>query len=89
MYTATSYNFDFDKRKQVVLTDVLNNQAKIEKAKNYIFSYINEHPEQFYSDLKRAISAWMNTRLSIIQAAEFQLYFSSMISPRMRPEIRK
>ncbi|MCJ2148815.1 MULTISPECIES: DUF3298 and DUF4163 domain-containing protein [Bacillus] len=54
MYTVTSYNFDFDKHKQVVLTDVLNNQAKIEKAKNYIFSYINEHPEQFYSDLKKS-----------------------------------
>ncbi|MDI5790913.1 hypothetical protein PO124_28335 [Bacillus licheniformis] len=35
MYTVTSYNFDFDKHKQVVLTDVLNNQAK-SKGKNYI-----------------------------------------------------
>ena len=40
MYTVTSYNFDFDKHKQVVLTDVLNNQAKIEKAKT-IFSAIS------------------------------------------------
>ncbi|KAA6447619.1 DUF3298 and DUF4163 domain-containing protein [Bacillus swezeyi] len=54
MYTVTSYNYDFGKHQRVNLTDLLNNQAKIEKAKNYIYSYINEHPEQFYSDLKKS-----------------------------------
>ncbi|MEK5096771.1 DUF3298 and DUF4163 domain-containing protein [Bacillus sp. FSL W8-0848] len=54
VYTATSYNYDLNEHRRITLLDVLNNQAKIEKAKNYIFSYINKHSEQFYSDLKKS-----------------------------------
>ncbi|MFN2747992.1 DUF3298 and DUF4163 domain-containing protein [Bacillus sp. z60-18] len=54
MYTVTSYNYDLNKHQQVLLTDLLNNQAKIEKAKNYIYSYITEHADRFYSDIQKS-----------------------------------
>ncbi|MGR3286557.1 DUF3298 and DUF4163 domain-containing protein [Bacillus sonorensis] len=78
VYTVTSYNYDLNDHKRVKLLDVLSNQAKIENTKNYIISYINEHPEQFYSDLKKSdirlnqntAFYFTNSRISIV----FQQY---------------
>ncbi|MDA7026834.1 RsiV family protein [Bacillus sp. CLL-7-23] len=54
VYSVAAYNYDFKKQKRIKLTDLLNTQAKVEKAKNDIFIYIHEHPEQFYSGLKKS-----------------------------------
>ncbi|NPC91717.1 DUF3298 domain-containing protein [Bacillus sp. WMMC1349] len=54
VFSVAGYNYDFKKQKRIKLTDLLNTQEKIEKAKNDIFIYIHEHPEQFYSGLKKS-----------------------------------
>lgn len=48
-----SFNFDEKAKKRVYLTDILNNEEKIEAVRDYVWEYAIARPDVFYPDLKR------------------------------------
>ncbi|WP_066187150.1 MULTISPECIES: DUF3298 and DUF4163 domain-containing protein [Gracilibacillus] len=48
-----SFNFDEKAKKRVYVTDILNNEEKIEAVRDYVWEYAIARPDVFYPDLKR------------------------------------